>query len=89
MSQNKDIIELEGEVIECLPNTTFRVKLDNGHAIIGHIAGKMKMFGIKIILGDRVTVEMSPYDLTRGRITFRSKQGKAAIEPSSTAETEQ
>lgn len=70
---SKDILEIEGEVTELLPNTTFRVKLPNGHKIIAHISGKMRMHFIKILPGDKVTVELSPYDLSRGRITYRSK----------------
>lgn len=66
-------IELEGVVLETLPNTMFRVKLDNGHVIIAHISGKMRKFYIRILTGDRVRVEVSPYDLSKGRITFRMK----------------
>ncbi|MBL7249957.1 translation initiation factor IF-1 [Alloalcanivorax sp. C16-2] len=66
-------IELEGVVLETLPNTMFRVKLDNGHIITAHISGKMRKFYIRILTGDRVKVEMSPYDLSKGRITFRMK----------------
>jgi len=66
-------IELEGVVMETLPNTMFRVKLDNGHVITAHISGKMRKFYIRILTGDRVKVEMSPYDLSKGRITFRMK----------------
>lgn len=66
-------IELEGTVIETLPNTMFRVKLDNGHVLIAHISGKMRKYYIRILTGDRVKVEMSPYDLSKGRITFRMK----------------
>lgn len=69
----KDIITFSGKVVECLPNATFRVKLENGHTIIGNISGKIRKFNINIFLGDRVDVEMTPYDLTRGRITFRHK----------------
>jgi translation initiation factor IF-1 len=72
-STSKDIIEIEGEVTELLPNTKFRVKLPNGHVIIAHISGKMRMHFIKILPGDRVMVEISRYDLTKGRITYRSK----------------
>jgi len=68
-----DMIELEGSVIENLPNAMFKVKLENGHQILAHISGKMRMHYIKIVPGDRVTVEVSPYDLKRGRIVFRSK----------------
>ncbi len=67
----KDVIEVEGTVTEALPNAMFRVKLDNGHEVLAHISGKMRMYYIRILLGDRVRVELSPYDLTRGRITFR------------------
>ncbi|MBU6374979.1 MAG: translation initiation factor IF-1 [Bdellovibrionales bacterium] len=68
-----DAIQVEGTVIEPLPNAMFRVELPNGHKILAHISGKMRMHYIKILPGDKVTVEMSPYDLTRGRITFRVK----------------
>ncbi|MBD3244852.1 MAG: translation initiation factor IF-1 [Candidatus Moranbacteria bacterium] len=68
---NKEVIKMEGEVIECLPNTVFKVKLDNGHEILAHISGKMRVNYIKLMTGDRVLVEMSPYDLTKGRITQR------------------
>ena len=69
----EDSIEVEGIVVEPLPNAQFRVKLDNGHVILAHISGKMRMHYIKILTGDKVTVELSPYDLQRGRITYRSK----------------
>jgi translation initiation factor IF-1 len=69
----EDVIEMEGTVIETLPNTMFRVELDNGHIITAHISGKMRKNYIRILTGDRVTVEMTPYDLTKGRITFRQK----------------
>ena len=69
----EDQIEMEGKVIDTLPNTMFRVELENGHVITGHISGKMRMHYIKILPGDKVKVEMSPYDLTKGRITFRYK----------------
>ena len=68
-----DMIELEGVVVESLPNTTFRVDIGNGHIILAHISGKLRMHFIRILPGDKVTVQMSPYDLTRGRITWRSK----------------
>ena len=68
-----DVIELEGTVIEALPNTMFTVELANGHRILSHISGKLRMNFIRILPGDKVTVQMSPYDLTRGRITWRSK----------------
>ena len=69
----EDNLEFEGEVIETLPNTTFKVKLDNDHVIEAHISGKMRMNYIRILPGDKVTVEISPYDLSKGRITFREK----------------
>ena len=68
-----DVIELEGTVVESLPNTTFRVDIGNGHVILAHISGKLRMNFSRILPGDTVTVQMSPYDLTRGRITWRSK----------------
>jgi translation initiation factor IF-1 len=68
-----DAIELEGTVIEPLPNAMFRVELENGHVVLAHISGKMRMHYIRILPGDRVTVELSPYDLSRGRITYRFK----------------
>jgi translation initiation factor IF-1 len=69
----QDIIKIDGSVLETLPNASFRVKLDNGHVVLAHISGKMRMHYIRILPGDKVTVELSPYDLTRGRITFRHK----------------
>lgn len=69
----EEAIQVEGTIIEPLPNAMFRVELENGHRVLAHISGKMRMHFIKILPGDRVTVELSPYDLTRGRITFRSK----------------
>ena len=69
----KDVIEVEGRVIELLPNTMFRVELPNGHRLLAHISGKMRLHFIRILPGDKVMVEMSPYDLTKGRITFRHK----------------
>ncbi len=68
-----DMIEVEGVVVESLPNTTIQVDIGNGHTILAHISGKLRMNFIRILPGDKVTVEMSPYDLTRGRITWRSK----------------
>jgi len=73
MSQKEEAIELEGEVVEALPNTMFKVRLDNDHEVLAHISGKMRMHYIRILPGDRVKVELSPYDLTRGRITYRYK----------------
>jgi translation initiation factor IF-1 len=76
MVDNKeDVIKVDGEVLDTLPNAFFRVKLDNGHEILGHLSGKMRMHFIKILPGDRVTVEMTPYDLSKGRITYRHKAG--------------
>lgn len=72
-SEKEAALELEGVVEEALPNTMFRIKLDNGHSVLGHISGKMRKHYIRILPGDRVTVELSPYDLTRGRITYRYK----------------
>lgn len=69
----QDVIEMDGEVIDTLPNAMFKVKLGNGHEILAHVSGKIRMHYIRILPGDRVTVEISPYDLTRGRITFRYK----------------
>ncbi|OGT62820.1 MAG: translation initiation factor IF-1 [Gammaproteobacteria bacterium RIFCSPLOWO2_02_FULL_47_50] len=69
----EDQIELEGTVIETLPNTMFRVELENGHVITAHISGKMRKHYIRILTGDKVTVEMTPYDLTKGRITYRAR----------------
>lgn len=71
--QNDNVIELEGTVLEALPNAMFRVELENGHKILAHISGKMRMHYIKILPGDKVTVELSVYDLNRGRITYRFK----------------
>ena len=68
-----DVIELKGTVTDALPNAIFKVKLDNGHEIIAHVSGKIRMNFIKILPGDRVTVELTPYDLNRGRITYRFK----------------
>ena len=73
MPSKNDKIEVEGTVIEPLPNAMFRVELDNKHQILAHISGRMRKFFIKILPGDKVTVELSPYDLTRGRITYRKK----------------
>lgn len=69
----EDLIEVQGVVTEALPNTNFKVELENGHEILAHISGKLRMNYIRILPGDKVTVEMSPYDLTRGRITWRNK----------------
>ena len=69
----EDVIEVEGIVVDALPNATFQVELENGHKILAHISGKLRMNFIRILPGDKVTVELSPYDLTKGRITWRSK----------------
>ncbi len=69
----EDVIEMEGTVLETLPNAMFKVKLENDHEILAHVSGKIRMHFIRILPGDKVTVEMSPYDLTRGRITYRYK----------------
>ena len=69
----EDVIEMQGEVQETLPNATFKVKLENGHVVLGHISGKMRMHYIRILPGDKVTVQLTPYDLTKGRIVFRTK----------------
>lgn len=69
----EDTIQMHGEVLETLPNATFQVKLENGHVVLGHISGKMRMHYIRILPGDRVTVELTPYDLSRARIVFRAK----------------
>ncbi|QUH25461.1 translation initiation factor IF-1 [Serpentinicella alkaliphila] len=69
----QDVIEVEGTVKEALPNAMFKVELENGHEILGHISGKLRMNFIRILPGDKVTIELSPYDLTRGRITWRKK----------------
>ncbi len=68
-----DVVEIEGTVVEKLPNTMFRVKLENGHEVLAHISGKLRMNFIKIVPGDKVTLELSPYDLTKGRIIWRDK----------------
>jgi translation initiation factor IF-1 len=73
MASSKEVIEFTGTIIETLPNAMFRVQLENDHIILAHIAGKMRKNYIKIVPGDKVTVEMTPYDLTKGRITFRHK----------------
>ena len=69
----EDLIEMQGEVIENLPNATFRVKLENGHIVLGFISGKMRMHYIRILPGDKVTVQLTPYDLSRARLVFRAK----------------
>jgi translation initiation factor IF-1 len=74
MSKKDDVIEIVGTVVEALPNAMFKVELENKHVILAHLSGKMRMHFIRILPGDKVTVELSPYDLTRGRITYRHKK---------------
>jgi translation initiation factor IF-1 len=69
----EDVIQVEGKVLEPLPNAMFKVELENGHVVLAHVSGKMRMHFIKILPGDKVSLELSPYDLTRGRITYRHK----------------
>ena len=69
----EDVIEIEGTVVETLPNAMFKVELENGHEVLAHVSGKIRMYYIRILPGDKVTVELSPYDLSRGRITYRFK----------------
>ncbi len=83
----EEAIEMEGTVIENLPNTHFRVQLENGHVVIAHISGRMRKNYIRILMGDRVTVQLTPYDLTKGRITFRNREAKD-IKEAGTAGTE-
>ena len=73
VSKREDAIELEGTVVEQLPNAMFKVELENGHTVLAHISGKIRMHYIRILPGDKVVIELSPYDLTRGRITYRYK----------------
>ncbi len=78
MAKKEEKIEVEGTVIEALPNTQFMVELDNGHRVLAYLSGKMRKFYIRILLGDRVKVEMSPYDMNRGRIIYRHKDSVRA-----------
>jgi translation initiation factor IF-1 len=78
MTKDEGKIRMEGTVVEALPGTQFRVKLDNGHEVLAYLSGKMRKYYIRILLGDRVSVEMSPYDLSRGRITFRHRKNAPA-----------
>lgn len=80
MAKNDDKIQMEGMVVEALPGTQFRVRLENDHEVLAYLSGKMRKYYIRILLGDRVRVEMSPYDLTRGRIVYRHKKGYATPE---------
>jgi translation initiation factor IF-1 len=77
VKESSDKIELRGTVVDCLPDTQFRVKLDNDHDVLAYLSGKMRKYYIRVLLGDRVLVELSPYDLTRGRITYRYKKRTA------------
>lgn len=81
----EDQIEMDGNVTDVLPNTMFKVQLDNGHIVMAHISGKMRKNYIRILKGDRVTVQLTPYDLTKGRITFRSRDGKTTPNATATA----
>ena len=78
MAKEEDKIQVEGTITEALPGTQFRVKLDNGHDVLAYLSGRMRKYYIRILLGDRVRVEMSPYDLTRGRIVYRQKKAHEA-----------
>ena len=69
----EDVTRMQGEILEALPNATFKVKLENGHVVVGHVAGEMRMHTIRMLPGDKVTVELTPYDLSRARIVFRAK----------------
>jgi len=84
--ESKDKIELQGTIVECLPSTQFRVRLDNDHEVMAYLSGKMRKYYIRVLLGDRVMVELSPYDLTKGRITYRFRKRPAA---GATGETEE
>jgi translation initiation factor IF-1 len=83
MAKEEDKIRAEGVVVEALPGTQFRVRLENGHEVLAYLSGKMRKYYIRILLGDRVSVEMSPYDLTRARITFRQRKNAPAPAQSS------
>lgn len=78
MAKKEDKLEVEGTVVEALPNTQFMVELDNGHRVLAYLSGKMRRYYIRILLGDRVRVEMTPYDLTRGRITYRYRRQRVS-----------
>ena len=80
MAKEEDKIQVEGTVVEALPGTQFKVRLDTGHEVLAYLSGKMRKYYIRILLGDRVKVEMSPYDLTRGRITYRQKKTSSEVE---------
>jgi translation initiation factor IF-1 len=81
MAKQDDKLEVEGTIKELLPNTQFKVELDNGHEVLAYLSGKMRRYYIRILLGDRVRVEMTPYDLTRGRITYRYRKNRARSGP--------
>jgi translation initiation factor IF-1 len=81
MAKNDDKLRMEGTIVKALPGTQFMVELDNGHEILAYLAGKMRKYYIRVLLGDRVTVEMSTYDLTRGRIVYRHKKGQPESPP--------
>ncbi len=85
MADSKEKLVLEGTVVESLPNTTFRVELDSGHEVLAYLSGKMRKYYIRVLLGDRVRVELSPYDLERGRIVYRFKKVPAGAPASSEA----
>ena len=82
MADSKDKLIIEGTVVESLPNTTFRIRIDNGHVMLAYLSGKMRKYYIRVLLGDRVRVELSPYDLERGRIVYRFKksQGEEVVQ---------
>ena len=79
--ETEEKIEIEGTVVDCLPGTQFKVELDNGLEVLAYLSGKMRRYYIRVLLGDRVSVELSPYDLTRGRITYRSKKRPGTGQP--------
>ncbi|MAT45497.1 MAG: translation initiation factor IF-1 [Anaerolineaceae bacterium] len=81
MAKEEDKIQVEGTIIEALPGTQFRVKLDNDHEVLAYLSGRMRKYYIRILLGDRVRVEMSPYDLSRGRIVYRAKKQRSQPSP--------
>ena len=82
MAKTKEVIELSGKIVETLPSAMFKVELENGHTILAHVAGKMRKYYIRIVPGDEVTVELTPYDLTKGRITYRKWKCKLALKKS-------
>ncbi|MGQ9597933.1 MAG: translation initiation factor IF-1 [Anaerolineae bacterium] len=79
--ETEEKLELEGTVVDCLPGTQFKVRLDSGHEVLAYLSGKMRRYYIRVLLGDRVAVELSPYDLTRGRITYRFKKRAGVGQP--------